>query len=117
MAAFLSIIIFLFLALIIAIPAYFLTCKERDKNTDLKHIHLIGNALFTLWAVYDLNFTQHYMHGPNTTFLILPGAIGLMLYYSFMYKKTLNADKTPKHSLIIVGMYIIFIAYGITTQT
>lgn len=107
-------LLFIFLASVVVTPAHLLTNKEKAANLNLSKFHVAGNALFIAWAFYDINYTHHYMHGPNTSFIIIPGTIGLLLYYLFGYRKVLKASKIPHHALLIACMHIGFIIYGVT---
>jgi len=44
--------------------------------------HFLYNILFLSWAIYDMNFTSHYAHGPNSLFIIVPSWLFLTCYYS-----------------------------------
>ena len=110
-------LLFIFLASVVVTPAYLLTTREKYNNQNLANLHLACNALFVSWAFYDINYTQHYLHGPNSSFIIIPGSIGLFLYYVFGYRKVLKAVKIPRHALIIACVYIGFIIYGVTYHT
>ena len=103
-----------FLASLLVVPVFLITLKEKSNNKNLPIVHIACNTLFLIWAFYDINYTQHYSLGPNTLFIIIPGTIGLFLYYLFGYRRVLKVPKIPRHAFIIACMHIVFIIYGIT---
>ena len=57
-------------------------------------IHAPICAAYVSWAVYDALFVQHYMHGPNSTWLSLPCLLGLSVFYLVVLPRV--APSMPK---------------------
>ena len=106
-------LLYVFLTSLVVTPIHLLSKKEKSNNINLANFHIAINTLFITWAFYDISYTEHYMLGLNTLFIIMPGAIGLFLYYMFGYRKVLKVIKNPRHALIIACMHLGLLIYGI----
>lgn len=78
------IITFLIVGSLIIIPLIVLNFFENRLNRQSLILHVIFNSIFIVWSIYDLGFTYHYGHGPNTLFIIFPGWFALGIYYLFI---------------------------------
>lgn len=80
--------IFGVLSFLLSLPldALFRMMGRLWKPTLLAHVFV--NLLFLGWAYYDLHFTTHYGHGPNTLFIVFPGLLAFSFFYFFyLWKK------------------------------
>jgi hypothetical protein len=68
--------------------------------------HFVLNLLFLVWAVYDVLFTYHYPHGPNTILIALPGFIAFFMFYIFALPR-LNPSFSVTSKKIRVGAAVV----------
>jgi len=79
----------MWLLLVISLIVWALPCAllypvarfEADWNGPWLRVHVPICVAYISWAVYDALFVQHYMHGPNGTWLSVPSLLGLVVFY------------------------------------
>ncbi len=96
----------MWLILVISLVVWALPCAllypvarfEADWNGPWLRIHAPICAAYIPWSVYDALFVQHYMHGPNATWLSLPSLLGLAVFYLVIFPRV--APAMPKRMRI-----------------
>lgn len=81
--------------------------------------HFLYNILFLSWAIYDMNLTNHYAHGPNSLFVIVPAWLSLTCYYSVKVMNGFRENTLPPNMVgvfTIAGAYVVSIILAIASD-
>ncbi len=105
------------LLLVISLVVWALPCAllypvarfEAGWNGPWLRIHAPICAAYVPWSVYDALFAQHYMHGPNITWLSLPSLLGVAVFYVVVFPRV--APNMPRR-MRLFGRLVAGVAVG-----
>ena len=116
MELFIGLIFLSLIGIAVLLPVYFISKTEIHSKHSYLLIHIIINAAFIAWSIYDLYWTQHYAHGPSTLFIIIPAWPLLMLFYIFRYHIMVKKTYSKQLGIGMGVIYFLGITFEITKE-